>query len=978
MLQAGRIHDMIKRRRQLLQQKLYAVPQGKRWHRKHDTSVNVKHQVLVKYRDSLQEKQQQQLETETGGRVVVEGEAVTGAGAGASAAAGGEVPGEVALGSRKGGAAVSHAVAGLDLGAGGPLVVTAGGNVVLLPNEKEQELIRKLVERIRTVHFVRRHGVAGRLLRGGSGKTGAKRRVNKMAADVGGNGGEEEEEDGQEGVAGGNGRKGRRKGGRRAVGRLKRAAEDSDDERRESDGDEWGLVHWDEQGQQPLVGVAGLIAAVKGGKVRTKAAWWKRKAAGAPMRPGEASGAAGADGGGSVGAARAEVAGGIINSDSSGSDQWPCLLVAKAMELMLSLLYQSELVSGAVLSSEVAAALTQRFQGPVIAAAFAWLRRLGWMTAAGSRKPFRLTSAWRGLLKGEELGLDCLDRAGVAGRALDRQLKQSCAGAGEAAGEINGQAGGLEHMDVDGRVRMPGEAEQQGGKEEREGSGEPWMVPASDDGVWCALKLGQIPGSIAGSVPLQLIMGAAVGKLGLEAQVMHNVRMGEGAALMQARALLEVLVEVKPVGVAAEGAAAAAGGHCGAVEGTATAPSHLGPSEAQQQQQFKGVDGAGSQEPVAPETAASAAAASGGELGLAAYQCPHWIPAVQINPSSNAVAGGAEEGGAAVGMAGIDASTCGSGAEGGQEEREGEWSAWEVGGSDTVREAAERSSLTAADLGQVKGLSGERLRSVLGIIRSAGSDGIPVLQLQQLCPPLAGQRQGEEASGLGLEGVRAAAAGQGDGVAAAGERGVTGGQPAAGECVRAVVGHLKRYGLVRVVRSWWEEAVISSESSQGLLAYPVPKAAPIQSAAGTKGDGGEAGKALVEKGGRSGAAGAAGGTAGDAAVAAGAAIGSTPAISNDAPTAADTLGVTGDAEAGAVNAGSAAEGGAAAAEGKAIGPGELQLAPWLDHKGRLIEPFWQELVKRVMKLLMCNPGVYSCWWGPEGRSMGHWHGSSAR
>jgi len=46
-----------------------------------------------------------------------------------------------------------------------------------------------------------------------------------------------------------------------------------------------------------------------------------------------------------------------------------------------------------------------------------------------------------------------------------------------------------------------------------------------------------------------------------------------------------------------------------------------------------------------------------------------------------------------------------------------------------------------------------------------------------------------------------------------------------------------------------------------------------------------------------------------------------------------------------------------AAAGGTSGRKEIQLAPWLDHKGRLIEPFWQELVKRVMKLLLCNPGI---------------------
>ena len=947
MLQAGRIHDMIKRRRQLLQQKLYAVPQGKRWTRKPDPNMSFKHQVLARFRDSLLKEQQ---EKEAGGRGDADEPTAEGEGEATAAARVGEVGGAGARGGGSTGAASDAAAAGLDLGAGGPLVVTSAGNVVLLPNEKEQQLIQKLVERIRTVHFVRKHSLGGR----GPYRLDVIKRRKKRSGGEGRVGGEDEgDEVGVEGEGKGAGKKGKRKGRRRAVRRLRTAAEETEDEREGSDGDEWGLTQWDDQGQQPLVGVAGLIAAVKGTRPKNKPAWWARHSAEAQVSPTGA--AVGGDG---ITSAVGAIVPGADGSSSGSGSSFPSLQVAKAMELMLSLLYQSELVWGAVLSSEVAAALTLRFQGPVIAAAFAWLRRLGWMTPSASRKPFRLTSSWRALLDGEKLGLDWLDGVGAGAKAMERQLKLVQRGEGEGAGEVSREAGGPDIMDVDGGS---GELVREGGnvdlEEREEGGRESWMVPARDDGVWCTLKLGQLPKEVEGSVPLQLIMGAAVGWLGLDARVAHSVRMGEGAALMQARALLDVLVEVKPAGAVT--AAAAAGDHAAAELGGGSAAGEGALQGEQQQEQQAGVAGEAGE----PLALPGAAAADAGELGLAAYQCPHWLKSVEGTTTNNAARRGAmvDIAGMAGGHGDADGAKASTETDRGKAAKGDGWSAWEVGGSEAVREAVEQNCLAAADAGEVKGVSAEGLRALLGVIRSAGSDGIPLLQLQQQWA----QQQEQQGDG-GFD--EAAAAGQG----------MTGSKSGLEDLVAAAVGHVRRYGLVRVVRAWWEEMVISSESSQSLLAQPTPKAgmgkSPAPAGAAVEADGEEVTRDAMEQGGSAAAAGEAVGAAGGEAGAVGGSSGSAVGSAVDAPVIAGEVAAAaaaGGAAAGWDSATGAhggldptenAETGAAvaarafAAAGGASGRREIQLAPWLDHKGRLIEPFWQELVKRVMKLLLCNPG----------------------
>jgi hypothetical protein len=155
---------------------------------------------------------------------------------------------------------------------------------------------------------------------------------------------------------------------------------------------------------------------------------------------------------------------------------------------------------------------------------------------------------------------------------------------------------------------------------------------------------------------------------------------------------------------------------------------------------------------------------------------------------------------------------------------------------------------------------------------------------------------------------------------------------AAAAAVRSSMALLRRYGLVRRVPSWQDHAWVCAEDSCRLLARPVPEQHHQQQQPAAQ-------EGAATAAATAGAA-AAGGTDGTGAAPAEVAV---PASATSAPALKQSIAEEDTAR--------------SQLKQQQQGAHEALVAAWLDHKGRLNQGLWRSLVKRVMGLVLRNPGI---------------------
>lgn len=407
---------MLVERRRALQQRLYALPAAHVWTRRpHGIEpTSVKRAVLAARHQQVQQEAAQDgsaaasqspaagadAEVEAAGGV---GEAAAKGAAGAASGAG-QTQGLPSLHEALETVDQLLAAGQLDLAAGGPVLVTPGGNVVLLPSAEEQALLDQLQDDIRQVQYKR--VVRYRTRKQRPPGEGPPRR--------------------QRGTPGaeGEGRRRRRKQGagswkvarkqRQAMQHLEQvlhgphgsAAEEEDWEEVEHEGAAaaWAAAgHWSSAGSKGSRG-RGSAAKLSAFAAHATAAAWQAAAglqlgplAGPAALPDTAAHSSAAQGAAGTSATTAAPATqqqlvAELGSTTSSMIAGPPLPVAKAMELLVTLLYMSQHKGNS--GGLSATALTCRFTSDVIVAAFKWAKALGWVQMGTAKKPLALSRTW--------------------------------------------------------------------------------------------------------------------------------------------------------------------------------------------------------------------------------------------------------------------------------------------------------------------------------------------------------------------------------------------------------------------------------------------------------------------------------------------------------------------------------------------------------------------------------------------------------
>jgi hypothetical protein len=404
---------MLVERRRTLQQRLFALPAAHVWTRRpHGIEpTNLKRAVLAARHQQVQQEEAQAgssggapSQQPPAGEEAADGAAKAAAGGAAGA---GQAPGLPALHEALATVDTLLAAGQLNLAAGGPVLVTPGGNVVLLPSAEEQALLDQVLDNIRQVRYKRVVRYRTRKERPPGEAPPRRQRATPGAEGEGGRTRRKQ--------AAGSWKVARKQ--RQAMQHLEMvlqgsAAEESDWEEVEQDGTGGTAAAWAAEGTWSAAGSKGSKGKGSTGKMsafaaHAAAAAWRAAAAVQPgtsavpaMGPGTA--APGTSAQGAVGSSSSTGAPAVQQQQqqqpAAGLDSTtsiiagPPLPVAKAVELLVTLLYMSQHKGGP--GGLSATALTCRFTSDVIVAAFKWAKALGWVQMATTKKPLALSRTW--------------------------------------------------------------------------------------------------------------------------------------------------------------------------------------------------------------------------------------------------------------------------------------------------------------------------------------------------------------------------------------------------------------------------------------------------------------------------------------------------------------------------------------------------------------------------------------------------------